>query len=205
MNEILLLGGGGHAHACIDVIEGSQGYRIKGVVQSKKDGSDPVLGYPIIGRDEDVPKLLQSIPFALVTVGQIKTPIIRMRLYEFLKACGAKLPVIVSPRAYRSTRALVGEGSILMHASVVNAQARVGANCIVNSMALIEHDVVVGNHCHVATGARLNGGVRIGSGTFIGSGAILKEGVEVGEGSIIGAGVTIIQNVPAGTIIRSNV
>lgn len=202
MKRLLLLGGGGHCRACIDVIEATRQFHIAGVVQPLSDGRGHVLGYPVLGSDDDVRQLLKQTPQALVTVGQIKSPKIRIHLFELLKSCNAELPVIASPNAYQSRHAFIGEGSILMHGSVTNANAKVGANCIINSLALIEHDAVIGNHCHIATGARVNGGVRIGEGCFIGSGAILKEGIEIGVHSIIGAGQVITKNVPVGTVLR---
>ena len=202
MNELLLVGGGGHCHACIDVIEAQGQYQVAGIVQPPSDGQDAVLGYPVLGDDDDLPALLTQTPNALVTVGQIKTPEIRMRLFNLLKSNDAHLPVIQSPSAYCSRRATLGEGSILMHASLINANARIGANCIINSQALIEHDAEIADHCHISTSARVNGGVRIGQGCFIGSGAILKQGIEIGAGSVIGAGCVVLKDVPAGTTLR---
>lgn len=200
--KLLLLGGGGHCRACIDVIESTESYRIHGIVQPAVDGLGSVLGYPILGTDEDLATLLKQTPQALITVGQIKSAQTRLRLFDRLKTLGAELPVIKSPQAYCSRHASVGEGSILMHGSLVNAKAQIGANCIINSQALIEHDAMVADHCHISTGARVNGGVRIGEGSFIGSGAILKEGIEIGPGAIIGAGQLVMTHVPAGTIVR---
>lgn len=200
---LLLLGGGGHCHACIDVIEAEALYRIAGIVQPASDGKDAVLGYPVLGSDEDLARLIEEIPAAVITVGQIKSPDIRIRLFNTLKSLGAQLPAVQSPFAYCSKHATVGEGTIVMHGALLNANACIGENCIINSQALIEHDAIVGDHCHISTGARLNGGVRIGSGTFVGSGAILREGINVGERAIIGAGQIILRDVPAGAVVRA--
>jgi len=35
---------------------------------------EKVLGYPVIGTDDDVATLLTSTPNVLITLGQIKTP-----------------------------------------------------------------------------------------------------------------------------------
>ena len=43
MNELLLVGGGGHCHACIDVIETEGKHRIAGIVQPPSDGQDAVI------------------------------------------------------------------------------------------------------------------------------------------------------------------
>lgn len=204
MKPLLLLGGGGHCRACIDVIEAEGKYRIAGIVQPISDGRKAVLGYPVLGSDDDLPALLSQIPRALVTVGQIKSPAVRNRLFDILKTYGAEMPVIRSPDSYCSPHSAMEEGCILMHGSLINANAHIGANCIINSQALIEHDVEIADHCHISTGARVNGGVRIDKGSFIGSGAILKEGIEIGAGAIIGAGQIVLRNVPPGTTLRSH-
>ena len=154
MKPLLLVGGGGHCHSCIDVVEATKSYQIEGVVLPKLS-SARILGYPIIGSDGDLPNLLSGIKSALITVGQIKTPEVRIRLFDLLKQLGAELPVIISPRAYCSKHAVTGDGLIIMHGAVVNAGARVGNNCIVNSQALVEHGVEIDDHCHISTGARL--------------------------------------------------
>ena len=202
MSDLLLIGGGGHCRSCIDVIEAESRYRIRGIVQPLSDETDGIFGYPVVGSDEDLPSLLRETPQALVTVGQIRSPEIRIRLYELLKQLGGKLPRIVSPFAYCSKHAEMNEGTIVMHGAIVNAGAGIGANCIINNQALIEHDVIVADHCHVSTGATVNGGVTIGKGSFIGSGAILKEGIVIGENVIIGAGQVVLQDVPSGMVLK---
>jgi len=202
MTSLLLIGGGGHCRSCIDVIEAEDLYRVFGVVQPSYEQSSSVMGYPVVGSDDDLPVLLAQTPKALITVGQIRSPEIRMRLYEQLMTLGAELPVIRSPHAIQSKHASLGEGTVLMHGSVVNANTKIGVNCILNSQALIEHDVIIGDHCHISTGARVNGDVQIGDGSFIGSGAILKEGIRIGARAIIGAGQVVLTNVPDGGVVK---
>ena len=201
MNSLLLVGGGGHCHACIDVIEATNLYEIKGVVQPKA-ASEHVLGYPVIGSDDDLPQLLKNSKLALIVVGQIESPQARIRLFDLLKQLGAELAVVVSPKAHVSRHSFIGEGSIIMHGAIVNAGARVGNNCIVNSQALLEHHVDVHDHCHISTGALLNGNVTIGSGSFVGSGAVIKQGVRVGKNVIIGAGQVVLCDVPNNAMVK---
>ena len=200
---MLLLGGGGHCHACIDVIESEKKYRIAGIVMPTKGDNADVMGYSVIGEDENLPTLLEQIPNAIVAIGQIKSATIRVKLFELLKYHDAHLPVIHSPTSYWSKHASIGEGTILMHGSLVNARVQVGVNCIINSQALIEHDAEIADHCHISTGAKVNGGVRIGRRTFIGSGSILKEGITLGSDVVIGAGQMISGDVPDGVTIKA--
>lgn len=202
MTGILLIGGGGHCKAAIDVIEADGQFEIKGIVERAGVGGE-VLGYPIIGEDADLPHLVKATPAALVTIGQIKTSSARQRAFTTVLNAGAALPSIVSPKAHVSGHADVGAGTLVMHGAVINAAAQVGANCILNSLSLVEHDAIVGDHCHISTGARVNGDAKIGERCFIGSGAIIKNGVTIGAGSVVGAGCIIGAALPPNSFIRS--
>jgi sugar O-acyltransferase (sialic acid O-acetyltransferase NeuD family) len=195
---ILLVGAGGHAMSCIDVLEAEGRFQIGGLVTSSTDRERLVSGYPVIGTDSDLEDLRDRFRFALVVIGQIKTSEPRVRSYEQLRTLDYETPSFVSPRAYVSRSAKLGPGSIVMHGAIVNAGASVGANCIINSRALVEHGAAVDDHCHVATGAIINGDVRIGEQTFIGSGALVREGVTVGKGCVIGMGRRVLSDCAPG-------
>lgn len=185
--KLILIGGGGHCAACIDVIEQEAKFEIVGIVD-RDATSKELLGYTILGNDDDLPGLRSSCDYALITIGQIKSPSARMRLFEYAKSLGYVLPAIVSPRAYVSKRASVGEGTVIMHDALINSRAAIGRNCIINSKALVEHDSVVEDHCHISTAAIVNGGVMVRQGTFVGSNAVTKESVQTKENDFIKAG-----------------
>ena len=195
MDKILLIGAGGHARSCIDVLEEENQFEIAGLIEKGESISNESLGYPVIGTDDDLKGLRKQYKNALITVGQIKSPKIRIKLYQLLKELDFTLPVIVSSHAYVSKHAQIGEGSIIMHGVIINANAKIGNNCIINNRALIEHDAVIGDHCHIATGAIINGEVSVGNETFIGSGAITKQCISIGNNCIVGAGIILKNDV----------
>jgi sugar O-acyltransferase (sialic acid O-acetyltransferase NeuD family) len=199
--SILLVGAGGHAAACIDVIETGGRFTVAGLVGFVDEVGKRVLSYPVVGTDEDLPALLAAHPNALICVGQIKTPQPRIRLFERLQALGYQLPVIVSPHAYVSKHATIGAGTIIMHGAIVNAGASVGRNCIINSQALVEHDATIADHCHIATAAIINGEVRVGAGTFVGSNTTVRQCLEIGERCLIGMGQRLLADCESGTSI----
>lgn len=189
-NEVVLVGGGGHCRSCIDVIETHGAWKIVGILDAASRVGEHVFGYQIVGTDKDIRRLAARGMKFLVTVGQINTPDRRMALYDVICEADGELASIVSPLAHVSRRAMLGQGTIVMHGAIVNCGAKVGANVIVNSKALIEHDAVVGDHCHISTAAVLNGGVTVGAGTFIGSNAVLHHGSHVPGTSVVAAGST---------------
>jgi sugar O-acyltransferase (sialic acid O-acetyltransferase NeuD family) len=198
--ELILIGGGGHCKSCIDVIEQENKYKIKGVVDKIENVGNSVLDYKIFAVDNDLPDLVKDNIFFLITLGQIKNPSPRNDLYNKLKQLGAELPTIISPRAYVSRHAKIGDGSIIMHGAIISAASIIGDNCIINTKAIIEHDVSINSFCHISTSAVVNGGAKIGEGTFLGSNSVTKESIIIGENCVIGAGVSVMKNIKSGLI-----
>lgn len=194
--KIILIGGGGHCKSCIDVIEQKETFQIAGIVDLPEKLHQKILGYEIIATDDDLPQMLNEYENFLITLGQIKSPDKRIRIFQTLREIGAKLPVTISPLAYVSKHAKIGDGTIIMHHALINAGAKIGENCIINTKALIEHDAIIGDHCHIATGAIINGGVKVGSGIFFGSNAVCKEYIEIVEQTVIGCGAKITRDLP---------
>lgn len=198
---ILLVGAGGHARACIDVIELEGHFEVAGLLGAPEEVGRHVLGYSVLGCNEDLPHIAVRIGCALVAVGQIKSPQLRMDLFGQLEKVGCALPSIVSPRGYVSRHSRLGAGTIVLHGAIVNSNVTIGRNCIVNSLALIEHDSEVADHCHIATSAAVNSGVRVGAGTFIGSGVTVRQGLRIGERCVIGMGQRVLRDCPDGETI----
>ncbi len=201
--EIVLVGGGGHCKACIDVIEAQGGYTIAGIVDIKERIGESVLGYRIIATDDDFQSLVREYEYFLICIGQIKLLQKRMEKFKILKSYGAKFPIIISPLAYISRHAKLYEGTVAMHNVTVNAYAEVGRNCILNTSSVIEHDAIIKDNCHISTGALINGGSIIEENCFIGSNVTIREGIHIGRDSVIGAGLTILKDMPEKTFLKN--
>ena len=203
MDKILLIGAGGHARSCIDVLEEENQFEIAGLIEKGERISNNSLGYSVIGTDDDLKVLRKHYKNAIITVGQIKSPKIRIKLYQLLKELDFTLPAIISPHAHVSKHAQIGEGSIIMHGVIINANAKIGNNCIINNRALIEHDAVIGDHCHIATGAIINGEVSVENETFIGSSAVTKQAISIGKNCVIGAGVVLKNDIESNKVVNN--
>ena len=105
----ILIGAGGHAHACIDVIEQHGEYQIAGLVGMQEEMHAQHLGYAVIATDAELPELAKDYQYAFITVGQIRSPDTRIRLYQQAIQLGFTLPNIISPTAHVSCHATVGD------------------------------------------------------------------------------------------------
>jgi sugar O-acyltransferase (sialic acid O-acetyltransferase NeuD family) len=191
MKDILIIGGGGHCKSVIDVIESTGEYKIYGIIDISEKVGQKVLGYEIIGTDEDLEKYRNDVELAFIAIGFINSVELRIKIYNKLKQLNFKLPVIISPLAYVSKHSFIEEGTVVMHYAVINAGAKIGKNCIINTKALIEHDAIIGDFCHISTGAIINGGVIVGKYSFVGSNATTKQYIKIIENSFIKAGTVV--------------
>ena len=202
--DLLLIGAGGHAKSCIEIIESNGLFTIAEVIGDESDRGTSILGRTIRFCDSDLVNLRNEFDYAFVAVGQIHSPANRKKIYSTLSELGYEIPTFISRNAQVSRHARIGSGSIVMNGVIVNADCKVGENVILNTGSIIEHDVLIGNHCHVSTGVIINGNAMIGEDSFIGSGSTIRNGVEIGTNSFIGMGSTVINSMPANTVMKMN-
>ncbi|MBM9589078.1 acetyltransferase [Leptospira sp. 201903075] len=207
MNEkkdLILVGAGGHAASCVEVIEAENRYRILGFIGMPAEVGKEVLGYPVIGSDKDLNSLNKKCKHSFVCIGQIESYKARLSAFNELNQLGFELVTVISPTAIVSRSAKIGKGTIICHSAILNSRSVVGENCIINTGSIIEHDVVIGNHNHISTGTILNGGVRVGNGTFIGSGTVIREGIHIGSDVFIGMSNAVTSDIEDETVVKRN-
>jgi sugar O-acyltransferase (sialic acid O-acetyltransferase NeuD family) len=202
--KIILIGGGGHCKSCIEVVHSTGQYEIAGIIDKKEKVGQKVLGYDIIGSDDDLLELRKEYSHALITIGQIKSPRLRESVFKKLKSLDYNLDPIIASTAYVSPSASIGEGTIVMHQVMVNTKTTIGDNCILNTKALIEHDVEVASHCHISTASVINGDCKIGEGCFIGSNATLSNNIQVCKETIISMGAIVRKNIETKGVYTGN-
>lgn len=203
-NNIILVGGGGHCKSCIDVIEAEGRFKIAGIIDTEEKQHQKVLDYEVVGNDQDLPKLVTNYEYFLITIGQIKGGKKRKEKFDYLKQLGAKFPVIISPLAYVSKYASLGEGTIVMHKAFVNINATIGKNCILNSGTTIEHDVNIGDHCNISTSSVINGECCLGEKVFVGSNSVIRNNISIAEETVIGSGSVVVKTISERAVYVGN-
>lgn len=191
--NLILLGGGGHCKSVIDIAE-SAGYNIIGILDRPEEVGKDVLGYKIIGTDDDLIKYVDIAEF-MITVGFITNPSIRIKIYDKIKTAGGRLATIISPTAYVSKHAKIGEGTIVMHRAVICVEATIGCNCIINTMADVDHGASVGDFSHLSAGVLIAGEARVGDRCFCGIGSTVSHVTKITSDVILGAGALVIKDI----------
>ena len=202
---LMILGGGGHARMCIDILRQMGTYRIHGIVDPNLELGSTVMGVPVLGNDDDLGRLRkQEVRLAVLGIGAVTEHPRRDELFRRLKSAGFSIPNLIHPSACIEPSATLGEGNQIMAHATVGSAVRIYDNSIINSGSVVSHDSILGDNVHVAPGAILAGGVRVGRNTLIGMGVTVYLGVEIGENVTIFNGCRVNRDVPDNTVVREN-
>jgi sugar O-acyltransferase (sialic acid O-acetyltransferase NeuD family) len=182
---MLLYGGSGHAKVIIDCLLANN-IDIHGIFDDNP-ALTSLLNFPVIGY---YTKDYLPSEELIISIGNNR---IRQKVAQTLSHPFGK---VIHPSALLSTFATLGEGTVLIHRSVVQAGTRIGRHGIINTSASIDHDCIIEDFVHISPNTTLSGHVTVGEGTHIGAGATIIQGISIGKWSTIGAGAVVIKNIP---------
>ena len=189
MKKILILGTGGHAKSCIDLISRSKKFKLIGLIsKSPKIIGNKILNKKIIGSDKDLKSLAKKYKNIMIGIGFIGKSKKKELLFKKLLKLGFTIPTIISPSSCISKFSKIEEGVNIFHNCIIGPGATIKKGAILNNGSLIEHDVEIGSFSHVSTFCVINGEVLVGSHCFIGSGSIIKNQCVIKKNSFIKMG-----------------
>ena len=190
---VILYGAGGHATVVRETLSRSK-TKVRGLFDDAPKGKK-FLRLPVFGKYD--PKKFGRDK-VIVTVGDNKS---RKQVAMRVRHAFAKS---IDPSAVVSGSASIGDGTMVLHGSIVQAQSEIGRHVIVNTGARIDHDCVIGDFAHIAPGAILCGRVTVGEGSLVGAGSVVLPGISIGKWATIGAGSVVIRDVPDGAVVAGN-
>lgn len=201
---LVIFGGGGHAKALIELIQTEGKYKIAGILDDHMPVDSRVLGVPVLGGRDMLPRLkARGIGQVVNAVGGIGDISPRLRIYESIRAAGLQVPAVIHPRAYIEKSAVLQPGQQVFFNAYIGSDVNVGFGCIVNTGAIISHDCILGDYVNISPGAILAGAVTVGERTLVGMGVTINLGVKVGAGARIGNSAVVKADVPENGIVRA--
>ena len=195
MDRIVIFGSSGHAKVVLDIVEKEQKYQIAGLIDKFRSVGETVLGYPVLGGEEQLPEVVlqHSIKGGLIAIGDncLRSEVAERiaKIYPpfvFLRA--------EHPGANIARDVTLGAGTVVMAGATINPCCSIGEFCILNTNSSLDHDSSMGAFSSLAPGAATGGAVRIGAYAAIGLGAMLLQGIEIGEHTVVGAGSTVLED-----------
>lgn len=191
MQDIIIIGAGGHGKVILDIIENGNKFHRGGVIIDFLDDALPVgtdiCGYKVIGKIESCLKY----PHAeyIIAIGDNKTR------KEIAEKYNLKYISIVHPSAVIGKEVKIKSGSVIMANAVINSTSIIGSHSIINTGAIIEHDNVIDDYVHISPSATLGGNVKIGQCSWIGIGSVVSNNLSICDNCIIGAGAVVVKDI----------
>ena len=186
--NVIIIGAGGHGKVIADIVIKSGDYLL-GFLDDNLSVDNTVLGYPILGKTENLPEFNETVKF-IVGIGNNYT---RKHITE--KYNSINWHTAIHPSAVIATDVNIGEGTVVMANTVINPSTKIGRHCIINSGAVIEHDSDIFDYIHISPNVSIGGTVKVGELTHIGIGAAVKNNISITSECIVGAGAVVVKDI----------
>jgi sugar O-acyltransferase (sialic acid O-acetyltransferase NeuD family) len=194
--RIVVVGCSGHARVVVDILQQND-CEVVGLLDSYKSVANKVLGYQVLGSDDDLPALVTAniCNSVIVAIGDnwIRSRMVK-RIRELVP--GIRFATAIHSSAQIARDASIRQGTVIMPGVVVNTGCDVGEFCILNTRSSLDHDSIMEDFSSLAPGAITGGGVRIGALSAIAIGAVISHGIQIGKNTVIGAGATVVKDIP---------
>ena len=152
--KIVLVGAGGHAKSCINLIEKINEFKIIGLTDSRKKGY--LLNYKILGDDT----ILDQKKFRNID------------LSKFSKIGPGTM---IMGNTFVNAGASIGENCIINNNSLIEHDVKIGNNSQISTSVTINGSCKIGSNCFIGSGTIIKNNVKIKNNTFIKMASIIKK------------------------------
>jgi sugar O-acyltransferase (sialic acid O-acetyltransferase NeuD family) len=193
MNDLLILGCGGHSGPVYEITQLEKKWREIFFINDYPLNKEKIhFGCHVLHGVDSLKKFNVKKTSAFVAIGDNKK---RKILFKKLKMIGFKIPNIIHPTSVISKDTKILEGNFIGPLVHIGTKVCIGNGNIVNSFANLEHEVKVGSFCQVGPAANICGKSILKDGIFIGCNATVIDNVKIHNHSIIGAGTVILKSI----------
>ncbi len=199
--KLVIVGDSAFAQIAYHYFSDDTKYEVVGFSVEKEFLKNPeFLGLPVVPFEqlsEIFPPEGYSV-FVAITYGHLNR--LRSRLLNKARDLGYALASYISPRAYVSKQAKLGEHCFIFENNVIQPYAQMGDNVILWSGNHIGHHSRIGAHCFISSHAVISGFATVGQYCFLGVNASIANNINVADDCWIGPGIVITKDTKPGDL-----
>ena len=190
INQIIILGSGGHAQVIASEIIKSKKYELLGFIDNnlkkKVILSYKKKKYKIIASFSEIKKFKNNKIGFVCAIGDINE---RHKIVSNLNKKYSKLNWlnVISDDSNIDESVNIGEGNMIISGATVNVNSLIGNHNIINTNSSVDHNCKIGSYINISPGVNIAGSVEIKDKSFIGMNSSIKEKIIVEKNVIIGA------------------
>ena len=189
MNDIILIGNGGHSKVMQAIIERSKKYNLIGILDQNVT-EYKIYNQYFLDNTSNFEKYKTHAKF-LIAIGDNYR---REKIIKDLHLKDDYFTSLIDDTAILADNIKIDVGTVVMPGVVINPDSVIGKHSIINTGAIVEHDNNIGNYVHVSPGATLSGTVTVDDYVHIGAGATVIPNTKVSKNSVVGAGAVVIKD-----------
>jgi sugar O-acyltransferase (sialic acid O-acetyltransferase NeuD family) len=199
--RLVIVGASDFAQIAYHYFKEDTDYQVVGfAVEREFLKSTELFDLPVISFDQ-LPQIFPAANhsvFVAVTYGQLNR--LRARLVEQVRKFGYALASYVSPHAFVSKLAKIGEHCFIFENNVIQPFTELGDNVILWSGNHIGHHSKIGAHCFISSHVVISGHVSIGQFCFLGVNATIVNNINVGDDCWIGPATVLNRDAEPGSL-----
>jgi UDP-N-acetylbacillosamine N-acetyltransferase len=188
--NIVLLGGGGHAISCAQLARNG-GISILGYFDDDPNVEFEFLGLKKAGSIKDFLNSCEAKTKVIIGIGDHDHGLTRVSIFNRLFASSISIMDLHSSNSNYQDLKLGPRSNQVFDHTYFGPACMLGSNNIFNTNSIIEHQVKIGSHCHIGPGAVICGRAMIGDQVLVGANSTVLPGTEINSGNIIGAGCLV--------------
>lgn len=203
MKNIVIFGSSGYSKKIISIAEIS-GFKIAGFIDSFRLPGEEILGYRVLGKEQDIPSLIDKYQIEGIFIG-VCDNYLRSKLAEKVSAISPTLEFItlIHPSAVIARNVIIGRGSVIMAGVVIEPDTN-GDFCLLNIHSILSHDCTMSNCSSLGPKAAVAGHCNIGSYTSINIGSTIINKIDIGMHTVVCAGSCVVKDIPSFKVAAGN-
>jgi sugar O-acyltransferase (sialic acid O-acetyltransferase NeuD family) len=189
LNNIAVIGSGGHARSAINLLLNIfNASRISIYDDSFSIHKEEKINYiPLVGCIDSIGSDHRIVIF-------IGNNFLRREYFLRFKERMVK-ENIFHAKSFQEAHIKIGTSNQFFANSYVGSQVSIGDNNIINTGSIIEHEVKIGSHNHISVGVKICGRAIVGNVCLIGAGSVVLDGISICDDVTIGAGAVVTKNI----------
>lgn len=161
--KLIILGAGGYGQTVADIAEQSGEYEEIHFLDDNSTANN------VIGKCDDFVKHKDCLIYPAFGNNKMRLEWIERLLNE-----NYRVPTIIHPTAYISSKSKIEKGCVILPHAVINTNCKVGKGCIINCNATIDHGCFIEDGVHICLGAIVKAENRIAKYTKIEAGEVVQ-------------------------------
>ncbi|WP_017548156.1 acetyltransferase [Salinicoccus carnicancri] len=196
MTEIVLIGNGGHSKVIQAMIERTDEYVLRGILDDSIEKYTETNGV-FYDNSNTIEDYKGNYSF-VVAIGDNET---RKNVIEKSTLTDNDFVSVLDTTSIISPDVQIGVGTVIMPGAVVNPGAKIGKHSIINTRAVVEHDNTIDDFVHISPGATLAGTVTVKEATHVGAGSTVIPNTTIHQNTVIGAGSVVTHDIQHNSVV----